>query len=903
MVSLAGPSVTHSAFGREIPGAGWSLARMAALTVASFGAVALAMIATFALAPATIAADPVAQAPTLYVEDAPFTRNRVVHLVISQYGGPGGLVVERRASNDGATTAGVLTNGVSVEGIVDWELATGPDGPRSIFAQVRFQDGSWSPIGSLSLYLDLSRQSSLYMDLDGSVVLQGTEIADRHTRTVTPGDLIQGRTGLAPDDIRWFVVRDDQLSVTLFVASGVFAPGTYASEAPVGGAPCATACATISNSVSLGACTGNGPFTIHDIAFTADGDLELVDADFRIACSSGVVSGSIRYGSERDTIALDQTSDVLHYGTRTIGARPASRSVSFSNFGSVATTLGTATLTGDGAPDYEVAYDACAGVTLQVGESCAVSMVFRAQEREQRFAALSVPDETARGSRQVRLSGYGQEVVTIALHAAVVPAFGPGPATIVVTTSPADANMAAVLVDGVPVSGGTSVLVPPDSREDSRTVTLQPGRHRIEAIYPTGGWFVAPPPQAITVDVGIATALDLDTVTDDGVAAGESATLRATLAAVVPVQGTLRIRDGATGAVLAARSVSGATTSTTATVTKPIGTHHFTAEFTPAASPIQAAAAALDMAVVSGTRPRTTMSTEPLLTDYSPVFSEFSSPDGGVTFQCRLALSDWYPCTSPGMYSAQPDSVHTLQVRAIRPNGLADRSPAERVWTYDTSLPVVTAPTTVFVAGSTVDDGKAKARIAWTGTDTASGIARFELQSQVDGGSWSTVSTTLTVSHLDQPLAAGHRYAYRVRAVDRIGRVSGWATGTGSWIAVYQDSSSRLTYAGTWSSVSGSPFWAGTTRKSTKPGATASITVTVKSLGWVARRGPDRGKAEVYQDGVLIATVDLYAPELQDRRIVWVRNWPAAKGHTIRIHVIGTSGRPRVDLDAIVTAN
>ena len=56
-------------------------------------------------------------------------------------------------------------------------------------------------------------------------------------------------------------------------------------------------------------------------------------------------------------------------------------------------------------------------------------------------------------------------------------------------------------------------------------------------------------------------------------------------------------------------------------------------------------------------------------------------------------------------------------------------------------------------------------------------------------------------------------------------------------------------------------------------------------------------------NGVKVATVDLYSATSKHQQVVWAGSWTTAASRTITIRVQGTSGRPRVDLDAFVTAN
>jgi hypothetical protein len=70
-------------------------------------------------------------------------------------------------------------------------------------------------------------------------------------------------------------------------------------------------------------------------------------------------------------------------------------------------------------------------------------------------------------------------------------------------------------------------------------------------------------------------------------------------------------------------------------------------------------------------------------------------------------------------------------------------------------------------------------------------------------------------------------------------------------------------------------------------------------VAWVTALGPNRGAAKVYIDGILAATVDLYAATPTYLRVAFAKSWTTAGNHTIRIVVLGTAGRPRVDLDAL----
>ncbi|KKK70144.1 hypothetical protein LCGC14_2926940, partial [marine sediment metagenome] len=66
---------------------------------------------------------------------------------------------------------------------------------------------------------------------------------------------------------------------------------------------------------------------------------------------------------------------------------------------------------------------------------------------------------------------------------------------------------------------------------------------------------------------------------------------------------------------------------------------------------------------------------------------EFSSNEGGSTFECRLDSIlevDFASCSSPKPYSALTEGSHTFDVRATDPAGNTDSTPASQTWTVDT---------------------------------------------------------------------------------------------------------------------------------------------------------------------------------------------------------------------------
>lgn len=110
----------------------------------------------------------------------------------------------------------------------------------------------------------------------------------------------------------------------------------------------------------------------------------------------------------------------------------------------------------------------------------------------------------------------------------------------------------------------------------------------------------------------------------------------------------------------------------------------------------------------------------------------------------------------------------------------------------------------------------------------------------------------------------------------------------------------EVKFSGAWATSKCTCFIDGTNRNATKKGASATFTYTGAVAGWVTETGPKRGKAKVYQDGVLKATVNLNAKANSGARVMWSNWFPTVGKHTLKIVVVGTKGHSRVDVDAFL---
>lgn len=218
----------------------------------------------------------------------------------------------------------------------------------------------------------------------------------------------------------------------------------------------------------------------------------------------------------------------------------------------------------------------------------------------------------------------------------------------------------------------------------------------------------------------------------------------------------------------------------------------------------------------------------------------------------------------------------------------------------DFAKPTATAPTAALRNSTSLSGSSVRIRVSWTASDTGgSGIKRYELSKSTNGGtSWTVVSTTLTGTTHDAIVASSGSIRYRVRAVDKAGNVGSWMYGPNLTARLTQQSSTSVKYGKTWTAYTLSSCSGGSARYSTTAGATASYTFTGRAIGFVTTKSWTRGQARIYINGVLQATIDLRASSTSYRVVAWQMTWSTSATRTIKVEVVGTSGRPRADLDA-----
>lgn len=143
--------------------------------------------------------------------------------------------------------------------------------------------------------------------------------------------------------------------------------------------------------------------------------------------------------------------------------------------------------------------------------------------------------------------------------------------------------------------------------------------------------------------------------------------------------------------------------------------------------------------------------------------------------------------------------------------------------------------------------------------------------------------------------------AYATRYVEKVMKLYHAGVGGDTTAAVtgrtLNERSAAIDYTGSWRRATHGGYGGGSVAYATAKGASATLTFTGTSVIWSGPMGPTRGKAKIYVDGVYRKTVDLRRSSFDARARLFRAAWSKSGEHTLKIVVVGTSGRPMVAID------
>jgi hypothetical protein len=115
-----------------------------------------------------------------------------------------------------------------------------------------------------------------------------------------------------------------------------------------------------------------------------------------------------------------------------------------------------------------------------------------------------------------------------------------------------------------------------------------------------------------------------------------------------------------------------------------------------------------------------------------------------------------------------------------------------------------------------------------------------------------------------------------------------------------QETNASIAYVGAWSRAGQRGYAGGFASYAQRSGATATLTLTGRSVAWIGPIGQTRGRAQVSVDGKVVGIVDLRRLGYQARVTLFKKSWSTVGTHRLTIRVLG-SGRPVAIDEFVVT--
>ncbi|WP_173019507.1 N-acetylmuramoyl-L-alanine amidase [Streptomyces alkaliphilus] len=228
-----------------------------------------------------------------------------------------------------------------------------------------------------------------------------------------------------------------------------------------------------------------------------------------------------------------------------------------------------------------------------------------------------------------------------------------------------------------------------------------------------------------------------------------------------------------------------------------------------------------------------------------------------------------------------------VSVRGVHLSGRTATTPAVTV-VADTTAPTFTTAPRLALRAGTVNTDAVPVRLTWKAADETR-LQGVRLLSPV------ARSYSATTTSADLTAKSGSASTWQVRALDTAGNQR---TVSPSFTPVIlQETAAKRT--GTWTTRSDSRYLGGKSLASGTKNSSLTWTFTGRSAALVVSRASGSGQVRVYVDGKLAKTVDLKSSTVRYRDAIWTQSWTSNAKHTVRIEVVGTSGRPTITVDAL----
>ncbi|MFF4751689.1 N-acetylmuramoyl-L-alanine amidase [Streptomyces sp. NPDC002514] len=231
---------------------------------------------------------------------------------------------------------------------------------------------------------------------------------------------------------------------------------------------------------------------------------------------------------------------------------------------------------------------------------------------------------------------------------------------------------------------------------------------------------------------------------------------------------------------------------------------------------------------------------------------------------------------------------HTVAVRAVHQSGKTATSASVKI-VGDTTAPTFSTNPNIALRTGTVSTTSVPVTLGWKAADTTA-------LRQVNLLAPTAVTFGPTTTSSSRTVKPGAATTWSMRAYDWAGN---YRTVSPAYTPVILQETSA-TKTGTWSTRSSSSYLGGKSYSSSAKNASLTWTFTGRSAALVVSRAATSGQVYVYVDGTKVSTVDLKSSTTQYRNAIWTKSWSSSAKHTVKLVVVGTSGRPTITTDGLV---
>jgi Tol biopolymer transport system component len=199
----------------------------------------------------------------------------------------------------------------------------------------------------------------------------------------------------------------------------------------------------------------------------------------------------------------------------------------------------------------------------------------------------------------------------------------------------------------------------------------------------------------------------------------------------------------------------------------------------------------------------------------------------------------------------------------------------------------------------------AKFPVAWTGAAGQYQVSYGE-KTRASNGTWSAQPVYKTWSLAPAATSAtftgspGHSYYFQARGLDGFGNTTAPSAARQANVPL-NDNYAGMAYSAGWTTGSSPTRYLTTLRSHTVKNASMTFKTETSSFTVVGDKCASCGQVQVWIDGVLKATVDTKAATTQVRQVLYAGAALAGgvKSHTVKLVVVGTAGRPKVNVDGL----